>query len=115
MLLDKMAPLNKASLAFLVFAKMLGMLGVGFGFLGKDFFKAGTFLLSAAFFSIAMSITLVLLQSSNEKNKFEKEDDDLKKIRTFNRMKDELEKEILALQEQKNSLQNFVIRKGNIS
>jgi hypothetical protein len=112
---SKMAALNKASLTFLVFGKMLGMLGVGLGFLGKDFFKIGAFLLSAAFFSIITSICLVLLQASREKDKFEKEDDDLKKINTFNKMKNELEKEILILQERKDSLQNLMLRKGKIS
>lgn len=95
--------------------KTTGIIGVSFGFLGKDFLFIGGIFLSAAIFCIFVSIALSLIQTSKDKKTFSAHDEENKKIKEFKRMKEDLEAEINSLQERKKSLENMMIRKGKLS
>lgn len=115
MLFSEMSSLNKASLTFFITAKITGIFGISFGFLGKDFLFIGGVFLSIAVFSIFSSIFLSLIQSFRDKKIFSEQDEEKNKIKMYKETKEQLEKQIFSLQEQKRSLENMMIRKGKLS
>ena len=68
-----------------------------------------------AFISIFASVVCGLFQASLDKKKFSKEDEEKKKIRAYDLMRTELLAEIKSLEERRNALRNFSIKKERMS
>lgn len=109
-----MTSLNKFSLFLFLIAKVCGIVGVGFGFAGKQYHEVGGYILSLAVFSIFLSIFLSLIQSFKDKKNFAIEDEEVKQIKELKKRKNDLELQILKLKEEKKAVENFVLSKNKI-
>lgn len=106
-----MALLNKVALSFLLLGKFLGLFGVALGFV-DDYHQLGGYFLIAAFTFVKLSIICALIQTTKDKETFSIEDEEKKELRSFREVKNNLEQEILRLEEKKNALLNFELKRG---
>lgn len=110
---SEMPPLNKFALVLMIFAKLLGIVGVSMGFI-PELHTIGGYILAASIVSIFGSVGCSLTQTSKDKKKFDAEDEKKKSIKRFNDIKKNLEQEIQALEERRDALKNLKIQRDII-
>ncbi|NBP01858.1 MAG: hypothetical protein EBU90_17315 [Proteobacteria bacterium] len=110
----KVEPLNKVAITLFIIAKIFGLIGVSMGFMGSKTHTIGGYLLFFAIISIFGSIGCALFQTTKDKKKFSKEDEENARLNSFIRVKSTLEQEIKDLEERRMALENFLIKKGKM-
>jgi len=97
---------------FFVVAKLCGAAGVGFGFMGPDYYRVGGWFLCFALCSIFLSVALCLRQGSLDRARFEREDVEASRMRSLRNRKRDLEQEIAELEERRSAVESYAVRRS---
>lgn len=110
-LFSNLSFLNKAALVLFVMAKVFGLLGITFGFIGGKFLQIGGFALGMSLLFIFSAIACGLVQTSKDKQKFQVEDEARESLKKLTAAKIKLEKELRDLETQRSAVRKFLMSK----
>lgn len=107
----ELRPLNKVALVSFLIAKVLGIVGVGLGFV-SGLYGAAVLLMTLAGLSILVSIGCSVTQMFLDRNGLEKEDRIKSEVRRLEEVQFELQRKVEELEERRSSLEKVRIRMG---